>query len=222
MSNTPEKSKVRKSLDANPNRFGCKRKTEQMDLAPVVVSEGESDAVLMTAQSMGLAAKGIDDLAEGAFKAIASENGEVTDRGRRRVACAVKFIGGLLGGKKHKNALEESGMVWSQVSSFILACPEFERMYNIARGQMKMAMGMTVLDAAFEMATEGSDVYYKGTVVGKKKSEKMLDKLLTLSGKEFSKEGKGGNNSIEGVGGITLNFHFDGKKQNAKVETVDV
>jgi hypothetical protein len=43
-----------------------------------------------------------------------------------------------------------------------------------------------------------------------------------LAGREFSKD-VGKNVAVDpGKGGITLNFHFDGKKNGIAVETVDV
>lgn len=88
-------------------------------------------------------------------------------------------------------------------------------------------MGMTVLDTAFELATEGEAVYNKmGEEVGKKRSEKMLDRLMVLAGKEFQKDAcKNAAIDAGKGGGITLNFHFDGKKNGVtvgQVETVDV
>jgi hypothetical protein len=138
----------------------------------------------------------------------------------------VKFLGGLLAGKKHKEAMKDSGLIWAQISSFMLASEEFSEMYKIARGQMKHTMGMTVLETAFELATEGEDIYKNGEVVGKKRSEKMLDRLMVLAGKEFQKESSKSVAVDAGKGGgITLNFHFDGKKNGVavgQVETVDV
>jgi hypothetical protein len=198
-----------------------------MEIAPVTISDVETDAVMVAVGSLGYKVNGIEELATGALKAIGTENGELTERGLNRVRGAVKFLGGLIAGKKHKDALRDSGLVWAQVSAFTLASEEFCAMYNAARKNMKMSMGMSVLDAAFEIATEGTDVYYKGEVVGKKRSEKMLDRLMVLAGKEFSKEsGKKVEGGSSNGGGITLNFHFDGKKNGVTIggvgEVVDV
>lgn len=199
------------------NGRSAKRKTESLDLAPVELGEGEVDAV----SALGCKAGGVEELANGIFAPIGQENGVVTERGLRRVRSAVKFLAELLGGKKHRDAMSASGLTWAQVNSFALVCPEFERMYQTAKGGMKQAMGAVVLDTAFEMATEGEPVYDRktGEQVGVKKSEKMLDRLLTLSGREFRKEPGNSKTSLEG-GGITLNFHFDGKGKPAEV--VDV
>lgn len=199
------------------NGRSAQRKTEALDLAPVELGEGEVDAV----SALGCGTGGIEDLANGPLAPIGRENGEVTERGLRRVRSAVKFLAELLGGRKHRDAMAASGLTWAQVNSFALVCPEFERMYQTAKGGMKQAMGAVVLDTAFEMATEGEPVYDRktGEKVGVKKSEKMLDRLLTLSGREFRKEPGNSKTSLEG-GGITLNFHFDGKGKPAEV--VDV
>jgi len=199
------------------NGRSAQRKTEALDLAPVELGEGEVDAV----SALGCGTGGIEDLANGPLAPIGRENGEVTERGLRRVRSAVKFLAELLGGRKHRDAMEASGLTWAQVNSFALVCPEFERMYQTAKGGMKQAMGAVVLDTAFEMATEGEPVYDRktGDQIGVKKSEKMLDRLLTLSGREFRKEPGNSKTSLEG-GGITLNFHFDGKGKPAEV--VDV
>ena len=199
------------------NGRSAKAKTESLDLAPVELGEGEVDAV----SALGCKAGGVEELANGILAPIGQEDGVVTERGLRRVRSAVKFLAELLGGKKHRDAMAASGLTWAQVNSFALVCPEFERMYQTAKGGMKQAMGAVVLDTAFEMATEGEPVYDKrtGEQVGVKKSEKMLDRLLTLSGREFRKEPGNSKTSLEG-GGITLNFHFDGKGKPAEV--VDV
>lgn len=198
------------------NGRSAKSKTESLDLAPVELGEGEVDAV----SALGCRAGGIEDLANGPLAPIGQENGAVTERGLRRVRSAVKFLAELLGGKKHRDAMAASGLTWAQINSFALVSPEFERMYQTAKGGMKQAMGAVVLDTAFEMATEGEPVYDKeGVKVGVKKSEKMLDRLLTLSGREFRKEPGNSKTTLEG-GGITLNFHFDGKGKPAEV--VDV
>ena len=181
------------------NGRSAQRKTEALNLAPVELGEGEVDAV----SALGCGTGGIEDLANGPLAPIGRENGEVTERGLRRVRGAVKFLAELLGGRKHRDAMEASGLTWAQVNSFALVCPEFERMYQTAKGGMKQAM--------YDRKT--------GEQVGVKKSEKMLDRLLTLSGREFRKEPGNSKTSLEG-GGITLNFHFDGKGKPAEV--VDV
>jgi len=201
-------------------------KTRELSIAPVKIEDMEADTVLVAVKSFGFDDVGIEGLAQGAFKVIGTEDGVVTERGLNRVKAAVKFLSGLMAGKKHKVALEDAGLVWSQVSAFCFACPEFCQIYNEAKKNLKLSMGMSILDTAFEMATEGSDVYYKGEVVGKKKSEKMLDRLMVLAGKEFTKDySKGAAADASKGGGITLNFHFDGKKNGVaveQVETVDV
>lgn len=198
------------------NGRSAKRKTESLELAPVELGEGEVDAV----SALGCKAGGVEELANGIFAPIGQENGVVTERGLRRVRSAVKFLAELLGGKKHRDAMAASGLTWAQINSFTLVCPEFDRMYQTAKGGMKQAMGAAVLDTAFELATVGEIVHDKdGNAVGVKKSEKMLDRLLTLSGREFRKEPGNSKTSLEG-GGITLNFHFDGKGKPAEV--VDV
>lgn len=202
------------------------RKTQSTEIAPVDLNDAETDAVLVAVGSMGHGCNGVEELARGVLKDIGMENGELTERGLNRVKGAVKFLGGLLAGKKHKEAMEDSGLVWAQISSFILASKEFEEMYKIARGQMKHTMGMTVLETAFELATEGESIYKNGEFVGKKRSEKMLDRLMVLAGREFQKDSSKSVAVDTGKGGgITLNFHFDGKKNGiavGQVETVDV
>jgi hypothetical protein len=219
-----EKKKITRKSPLRDKVGGASvRKTQALEIAPVEINDAETDAVMVAVGSLGFAEKGIEELARGSLKMIGMENGKLTERGLNRVKGAVKFLGGLLAGKKHRDALKESGLIWAQVSSFCLACEEFEQMYNAARGKMKQSMGMTVLDTAFELATEGEAIYNKkGEAVGKKRSEKMLDRLLTLAGREFSKD-VGKNVAVDpGKGGITLNFHFDGKKNGIAVETVDV
>lgn len=199
----------------------ARRKTETMKLAPTELSENETDAV----SALGGSTCGLDGLANGMLATIAQENGEVTERGMRRVRCAVKFLSGLLGGKKHKEAMAESGLTWGQINSFLLVSPEFEKMYQAAKGGMKRAMGAQVLDTAMELAIDGEDVYDKdGNAVGKKKSEKMLDRLLVLSGREFHKATLGAKNAgtTDNGGGITLNFHFDGRGRPGATEVVNV
>lgn len=197
--------------------------TQLTEITNVEINEADVDAVLIATKSLGYSDAGLEELATKSFKMLGMENGELTPRGLNRVRGAIKFLCALLGGKRHKDALKESGLTWAQVSAFTMASEEFNAVYQTARGKMKMAMGMSVLDTAFELATEGDDFYFKGEVVGKKKSEKMLDRLMVLAGKEFSKDvGKNAKSEGSGNGGITLNFHFDGKKPSVVGEVVDV
>ena len=196
-------------------------RTARAEVGAVDVTESEVDAVSILGGGSG---GGVEALAAGPLNAIAAENGEITERGMARVRGVVKFLSGLLNGMKHKAALEASGLIWAQVNVFMMASPEFADMYERARSGMKRAMGSTVLDTAFDLATEGVEVRDKdGNPLGyRKKSEKMLDRMLALSGAEFRKDGGGGQSGGVAEGsGITLNLHFDGKGRPG-AEVVDV
>ena len=196
-------------------------RTARAEVGAVDVTESEVDAVSILGGGGG---GGVEALAAGPLNAIAAENGEITERGMARVRGVVKFLSGLLNGMRHKAALESSGLIWAQVNVFMMASPEFAEMYERARSGMKRAMGSAVLDTAFDLATEGEVARDKdGIPLGyRKKSEKMLDRMLALSGAEFRKDGGGGQSGGVAEGsGITLNLHFDGKGRPG-AEVVDV
>lgn len=192
---------------------------------PIELAPEEVDAMtVMNGEANGDL---IETLAKGKFAKIALENGELNGYGLVRTKRAVKLIVALLGGAKMRKAMEASGLTWMQINVFSIVCPEFGKMFQAARNGMKQAMGADVLDTAYELATEGEELRDKEGkgLVYKKKSEKMLDRLLVMAGGEFRKDNGGGGagNSGGAGGGITLNFHFDGKgKPSVTAEAVDV
>lgn len=212
-----KKSWSEKQSRANPANIGVLA-------APIELAPDEVDA--MTVMNGGANGDLIETLAKEKFAKIALENGELTEYGRTRTKRAVKLIVALLGGAKLRKAMEASGLTWVQINVFSLVCPEFEKMFQEAKSGMKRAMGANVLDTAYELATEGEDQYNAkdGTALGyKKKSEKMLDRLLTLSGREFGRDGGGGASGGDQTN-IRVELHFDRKGMPSATigETVDV
>lgn len=199
-------------------------------VVPASEEPSESETRAVAVLGGGVADKGLAGLAEGALSALGKEGGVVTESGMARVAAAVKFLAVLLGGGRCGAAMKASGLTWAEANTFMAVSEDFKAMYEAARVGQKRAMGTRVLDAAYELAVDGEDVYDRdGKVVGRRKSEKMLDRLLVLDGKEFTKGGpafvaglKGGGEA--GAGTITLNFHFDGKREggDSVKETITV
>ena len=189
----------------------AKQSIPQMALVPVELTANELDAV---AALRGGSRGDVDALANGALAEIALEDGRLTEWGRRRAESAVKFLAALLDGKKHKAAMEDAKLTWAQVNSFIAVSPQFEQMYQMAKAGMKRRMGADVLDTAYDLATVGEEQFDKdGNSLGfKKKSEKMLDRLLVMSGAEFRKDGcaDGGGAGGGGKPSVSLVFNYGG------------
>lgn len=182
----------------------------------------EVGAVSALAGKLGFVGESFDSMAQTWLRPIVDEGLGSTKRGLNRARAAVKFIGLLLSGKPFGKARTEAGLSQAEVTAFRFVCPEFDVMYKAARDAMKELMGQEVLDTAFEMATEGEAVFDReGNEVGRKRSEKMLDRLLVMSGPEFRRE-KG----VPAIGGgsdkpaVALTFNFGGGKTQMGV--VDV
>lgn len=197
-------------------------------LVAIEPTESEEDAVAVLSGSLGLWGGDVDGMYAGLMATFAMNNGLVTEDGLRRVRSMVKFLGGLLGGKRHRAALADAGLEWCQINAYRSRSLEFRRMYDAARAMMKDTMGAAVLDTAYELATEGVEQYSArtGESLGfKKKSEKMLDRLLVMSGREFRKDG--GGEAVAGGGGggdrpaVSLTFNFGGGRQQS-MGVVDV
>lgn len=214
-----KKSWTEKMSMANPAMIGVLA-------APVELTPEETD--VMSVMNEGAGKDLVETLARGKFAKIALENGELLEYGRTRTKRVIRLIVALLGGAKLRKAMDASGLAWSQINVFSLVCPEFDKMFQAARNGSKRAMGAEILDTAFDLATKGAEQHSAkdGTPLGyRKKSEKMLDRLLVLSGREFQKDAGGvAVGADASKGGITLNFHFDGKGAPSVTagETVDV
>ena len=183
----------------------------------------EVGAVSALAGKLGLVGESFDSMAQTWLRPIVDEGLGSTKRGLNRARAAVKFIGLLLSGKPFGKARAEAGLSQAEVTAFRFVCPEFDAMYKAARDAMKELMGQEVLDTAFEMATEGEAVFDReGNEVGRKRSEKMLDRLLAMSGPEFRREkgvpAMGGGGSDKPA--VALTFNFGGGKTQMGV--VDV
>ena len=194
-------------------------RTMKYEIAPVDLTDGEVDAAAVLAGCAG----GIEAIAKGPLAPIAMEGGKLTERGVGRVRGVVKFLTGLLDGKKHKEAMSASKLNWIQINAFLVVSPEFARMYEQSKNAMFHVGEMEAYDTARELSSEGENVYDKeGNGVGKKRAERMTEVMLPG---RYRKNGAGGGASggDGSGGGITLNFHFDGKgKPSVTAETVDV
>ena len=196
-----------------------KTRTMKCEVAPVDLSDGDVEAVSVLSGGVG---GGIEALACGPLAPIAMEDGRLTERGIGRVRGAVKFLIGLLGGKKHKEAMKDANMDWVRVNTFLKVSPEFAKMYEQAKGAMFHIGEMEAYDTARELSSEGENVYDKeGNVIGRKRSERITE--VMLPGRYRKNAGGSGSGGGGAGGNITLNFHFDGKgKPSVTAETVNV
>lgn len=198
-----------------------KRAVDAAVLAPVETDADAVAAVGVVAGRLGHGGGSFEEMAQTWLRPIVDEGYGTTKQGLNRARCAVKFLGLLLEGRRHGEAMAEAGLTWGLVTAFRFACPGFADVYAAARGAMKEAMGAKVLETAYDLATEGAEVRGKdGEVVGKKKSEKMLDRLLVMSGKEFRKDKGAAAAGAPGRPGQTLIFQFGGKPQRMEVTDV--
>lgn len=201
------------------------------DIEPLKPDPRIVSAVCLVARRLGLEGKNMDAM-------MKSWLGDVErDGGKGTAMRIVNFLGGMLEGRRSGPLVKACGLTWGTVAMLMDGCEEFKKVFLDVRRirkevvQMeKESLGESVLDTAFELATEGADVhsFKTGENLGfKKKSEKMLERLLVLSGQEFRKDAglavPGAASPVAG-GGITLNFHFDGKGAPSITtgETVDV
>ena len=197
----------------------------------VPMSASELMSVGAVARRLGFGGYEFDEMARTWLKKVVEDGGVAAAKG------VVHFMAGLMEGRKSREALEEAGLTWGQLVMLMDGSPDFEKVlmdaYRIRKKMMtlrKESMGDDVLDTAFDMATVGEEQYCRqtGAALGyRKKSEKMLDRLLILAGTEFSRDGRivgeGGRGNGGGGNGITLNFHFDGKgRPNVTTEVLDV
>lgn len=210
-----------------------KRRIREQGLAETVTylePKGKADissevgAVAALAGKLGIGGEDFETMALTWLRPIVDEGIGSTRRGIERGRRAVKFIGQLLSGARFGKALEASGLTKAELNAFRFVCPAFGDMVRLAREAMKEMMGQDVLDTAYDLATEGEAVYDRdGNEVGRKRSEKMLDRLLVMSGPEFRRE-KGVPGAGAGGGGdrpaVALTFNFGGG--NTQMGVVDV
>lgn len=200
--------------------------------APVKLNETCVAKVGFIARKLGLDGNGFGDMMKSWLGDLEKLGGKGT---AERI---VAFLGGLLEGTQSGKLVRECGLTWGTIvmlmdsnESFKNVLGEVHRLRRNVIAMEKESKGEAVLDMAYELAVDGEKQhsYKTGEYLGfKKKSEKMLDRLLVLSGQEFRKDVgvavNGGNGGSGSVGGITLNFHFDGKGAPSVTtgETVDV
>ena len=202
------------------------------DIDPLKPDPRIVSAVCLVARRLDLEGRSVDAMMKSWLGVVERDGGKGT---AMRI---VNFLGGMLEGKRSGPLIKACGLTWGTVAMLMDGCEEFKKMFLDVRRirkevvQMeKESLGESVLDTAFELATEGAEQYSMkdGTNLGfKRKSEKMLDRLLVLSGQEFRKDvgvpASGAMVPGAAGGGITLNFHFDGKGAPSITtgETVDV
>lgn len=227
-----EEKSVRTAKRAGRPRKAAGEPGETTALAPIALDQRAEETVCAIARRLKLA-DGYEAAKETWLKCVVDDGGEAAARG------IVNFLSALANGEQQSvKALEANGLQWSQLVMYSEADERFRKVlmdtYRIRKGVAalrKVAMGDEVLNTAYELATEGEKQYNKqtGEYLGhRKKSEKMLDRLLILSGREFARDGsaleEGGVHAGGATaGGITLNFHFDGKDRPAfTTEVIDV
>ena len=204
--------------------------------ALAVVGSQAREVVGDVARSVGFPGRSFEEMSGTWLRQIV-ESGATRDEGVKMAGAVVNFLGGMLMGQKSREALESAGLTWTKLAMLMDSSKDFEKVlvecYRIrkkANELRKESMGEDVLQTAYELATDGEEQHNLKTGENlhfKKKSEKMLDRLLVMSGEEFKRDGgvpasSGGGNGVGG--GITLNFHFDGKGAPSitRGETVDV
>ena len=202
------------------------------DIVPLKPDERFVSAVCLVARRLGLEGGGMDAM-------MGSWLGDVErDGGKGTALRIVNFLGGMLEGRRSTPLIKACGLTWGMVAMLVDGSEAFQKVYfdimRIRKEVVQMekdSRGEEILETAFELATEGAEQYSAkdGTPLGfRRKSEKMLDRLLVLSGQEFRKDAglsvPGGRGGSAAGGGITLNFHFDGKGGPSITagETVDV
>lgn len=195
----------------------------KMDLDP-----DAADAVAAVARSAGLAGESFEVMALTWLRPIVDEGLGSTKRGLNRARSVLKFLGGLISGKRHSEALAEAGMTWVQVSAFCHVCPDLKKVYDkvrlIQREARVAEIGEKVEDAAVELATVGEEVYNRqGEVVGRRRNVKAMEMLLPLAGAEYQ---KAAGRAVAAGGGdgqamCSLTFNFGGERTQ-KMEVVEV
>lgn len=210
--------------------------TLNVKMVPAEPGEGVMAAVGSVARRLGFAGHTMGEMMQTWLKDIVTTGDNGTTLGGTALAkAAVNYLGMMLTGVKSSEAVETAGLTWSALIMMMDSSEDFRKVvldvYRIRKqmqAMQKEAMGEAILDTAFELATVGEEQHHRedGHSLGwKKKSEKMLDRLLTLSGREFNRDappekGKGG---AEGNGGIVLNFHFGGRERpEVATEVIDV
>lgn len=218
----------RTGRDKALRRIIAAEQVAEMDPAHLEIDEAAVDAVSAVASNLGFAGGDFSMLLATWLRPIAASGAATMERGRNRARCAVEFLAALLDGDGWNGALERSGLTGGQVTAFKFASPEFKKVFDavlaISREARARAIGERVEDAALELATKGEEVFDKqGKVVGRRRNVKAVELLLPLAGPEYQKTGRAASaGGGAEVGGITLNFHFDGKGRPGAAEAVNV
>ena len=224
-----EEKSVRAAKRAGRPRKAAGEPGETTALAPIALDQRAEDTVCAIARRLKLA-DGYEAAKETWLKCVVDDGGEAAARG------IVNFLSALANGEQQSvKALEANGLQWSQLVMYSEADERFRKVlmdtYRIRKGVAalrKVAMGDEVLNTAYELATEGEKQYNKqtGEYLGhRKKSEKMLDRLLLiLSGREFARDGSAleeGGGSQSSKPAVSLTFNFGGGRQQS-MEVIDV
>ena len=198
----------------------------------VFVGTQAQELVGEVARSVGFGGATFEEMSGTWLRQIV-EHGVNPKAGVETAQRVVNFLGALLMGQKSRIALEDAGLTWAKLILLMNNCKDFEKVllacYDVrkkANELRKESMGEDVLATAYEMAVDGEQQYSlkTGENLGfKKKSEKMLDRLLVMSGKEFRREGNGASNANAVVEkpAVTLTFNFGGGRAQS-MEVIDV
>lgn len=201
--------------------------TLNVKMVPAEPGEGVMAAVGSVARRLGYAGQTMGEMMQTWLKDIVTtgDNG-TTLSGTALAKAAVNYLGMMLTGVRSAEAVEKSGLTWSALIMMMDSSKDFQKVvqdvYRIRRQMQvlqKASMGEAILDTAFELATEGEEQHHRedGHSLGwKKKSEKMLDRLLTLAGKEFSRDAqKPEEKGASGRPSVALTFNFGGGREQS-------
>ena len=203
-----------------------------VDPAAVVVDDDTVGAISTIAGGMGYTCGSLEDICLTWMRPIADCGWGVEARGVARAKNALRLVGKILDGAPPTKALAEVGLTRKELAAFRAASPEFAKVYAAAIKVRREAIGDDVLETAYQMATVGDEVTVRnkfGNVVGTDivKNERLLDRLLSLSGPEFQRGTTQAMLDIKGANGgggpaVVMNFHFDRNGYPGEAKIPDV
>lgn len=218
-----------------------RREGEVLDPAQVRLDEDTVGAIGTIAKGFGYVSGSLEDICLTWMRPIADCGWGATARGVARAKKALALVGRVLDGENPSKALAAVGLTRKELAAFRMASPEFSKVYAAAVKSRRELIGDDVLDTAYELATVGDKVNVRdknGNLVGVDvvKNERLIDRLLSLSGPEFQRGTTQAMLDIKGSNGgggpaVVMNFHFDRNgypgdvkpiKPEKKEEVIDV
>lgn len=190
-----------------------------LDPASVRLDEDTVGAIGTIAKGMGYSGGSLEDMCLTWLRPICDCGWGATARGVARAKKALALIGKVLDGENPSKAMNEVGLSRKEIAAFRMASPEFAKVYSAAIKSRRELIGDDVLDTAYELATVGDKVNVRdkfGNLVGVDvvKNERLIDRLLSLSGPEFQRGTTQAMLDVRGANGgggpaVVMNFHFD-------------